>query len=1110
MAEIDRLTLEIDSQSKNASQGIESFIEKLNRLGSSTDGAVKNLKSASSSMNSLRNSLNKLGQLDFDKVDQSISRLNKSLSSIKTSVKAFADTSTQIKTMTSALNSLNRAMDKLSKNQGVSNLDLSKMTLNVNQYSKMNKALSGGSSGMLGGANMLANAYMLTRIADGFGYLFTKANDYIETMNLFNVVMGESTRRGYDFVSSLETIGVDMEQAMRFQASFYDIGNSLGMTAKNAYTLSEQFTKLSYDYASLYNIPIEESFQKLEAAIVGTTEPIRRLGKDISIAKLEEIALSLGIDESVRSMTQAEKAELRFITVMQQSSAAMNDMERTINQPANALRVLKAQFVSLARDLGNLFIPIISAVLPYLIALVKFLREVVSGFASFFGIDMFQLDFNNVNTSLGIADDYTEDMASNLDDGAKSAKKIKDYMLGIDELNVLNKDTGDISTDTGAAGIGSGGLGGGLGLDLENFGYQELLKDVQSRADEILESFRKWKTPLLVAAGILGTLWATGKVFQFINALKGVQSTSAMLTGVKGLGGLATSFFGLAGTGGAIGVVSTALVGLGDTALSAFGIMTGSTVVAGLTGLGLVLAGVAVAGAAVYEAMQPAVQQVNEFANVSEETKSKLEPVIETWKELDKEITKIDWSSKVITDQDVTSITDKTKEMVDSVLNEVDADRNQALQDIELLKGVKGVSPETYQSMMDETNQYYGDIENSTKEAEEQINQILSTASAEKRELKQSEVEKLKELEQQIRDNAVNTMTESEQEQMMIMTRLKHNQEALTVEAASELLQEAKKNYDNQVSEAEDWRTRMLMELDQRFGDEATMSNSAYKEQYDAIQAAYNDQVSEAKTGYDEINEAVKNGLGDQQDDIDYATGEIKSNWDKFWGDIGTGWSNFWDDVNENFNNWLSDTMDDWNNWKKDFQEKWDNFWGGLGTWWQETIDGIGEWMDAIKEKVTGVFDSIGEAWDNFWGGLGSWWDQNAPSWLGGGKSKARMSVGVDYGVSSVESPSVMAFAAGGFVPFRANFVSPDAWTAGEAGKELIGTYQGHTTVMPLENTSFVNAMYNAIYNATRDAYSENEFTIVVQPKVELDSKEISKGQEEYRYKSGTGLIKKK
>lgn len=1085
--------------------------EDISKLATMSQSLIQ-LKDGAKAINTLVKSLENMNKLDFNTTKKSIEELSTALKSMKTAVNDFSESTQNIKLMASAMNSLNKALEKLSKSQAASNLDLNKMNFQINKYAGN---IAKG-SGFAGATDFLSMTMLLRQAGDAFGYLLNKSNDYIETMNLFSVVMGKSTEQAWDFVQSLESIGVDQEQAMRFQSSFYDIGKSLGVSSKNAYTLSEQFTKLSYDYSSLYNLSVEESFQKLQAAIVGTTEPIRRLGKDISMAKLEEVALNLGIEESVRNMTQAEKAELRFIAVMQQSTAAMNDMERTINSPANALRILKAQFVSLARELGNLFIPALQAVLPWVIALTKFLRGIVADIANFFGITFNEIDFSGINSQLGQSDAYTNNLANNLGDSAKNAKKLKDYMLGIDELNVLNPDTGAINKDTGASGAG---IGGGLGVDLADFGYEEVLKNVQSKADEILKIFEKWKTPLLVAAGILAGLWTVGKIYKFIQALRGIHTTSTILSGVQGLGKLATSFFNLAGTGGVLGTVSTAFVGLGDTILTFLGITTGSVTIAGLVGFSTVLAGVALAGWGIYEALQPAVEQVDEFANVSEETKSKLEPLVETWKGLDKEITKLDWSNKVITSSDVKSIKGKTHEMVESVLNEVSADRNQALKDIEMLQGIKGISPETYQEMMGETNKYYDDMQSSTKNAEKEINSILEKASSEKRALKDSEVKRLKELEEQIRDNAVTTMTESEEEQMKIMTRLKHNQEVLQVETASEMLKEAKKNHDDQVSEAEDWRTRMLMQLDQRFGDEATMSNSAYKEQYDAIQAAYNDQVSEAKKGYDKITEEVRKGLGNQKDKIDYSTGEIKANWKvwldslaKGWNSMWSGLKTWWDDKITGLSKWWGGITSSFNAWKSEMNKKWTNFWGGLKTWYQNTIDNLGKWWNGISSAFDSWKKGMSKKWDSFWDGLGRYKDQfewsDPSTWI----SWSSMSLPVDYTVGSVSAPEVTAFARGGFVPANSMFVPPNTslWTAGEAGREVIGNFRGRSTVMPLEDTGFVQAMYRAVYQAAKDASGNQPITITVQPQVKIGSKEIKQAQEEYEFDSGGSLIRKK
>lgn len=60
-------------------------------------------------------------------------------------------------------------------------------------------------------------------------------------------------------------------------------------------------------------------------------EPIRRLGYALDQATLKQIALNYGIDESYTSMTQAEKAQLRYIALLTQNQSVQGDMARTID-----------------------------------------------------------------------------------------------------------------------------------------------------------------------------------------------------------------------------------------------------------------------------------------------------------------------------------------------------------------------------------------------------------------------------------------------------------------------------------------------------------------------------------------------------------------------------------------------------------------------------------------------------------------------------------------------------------------------------------------------------------------------------------------------------------
>ena len=1033
MAEVDKLTLEIEDKASKSTDGIDTLITKLEKLEKQMDNTIPKMQKLANNFGGLGNQTKQAGQ----------------------STPSGQDTGgTKTPTQQSNLGS------------------------NVTRGIKWGVFVAG--------------AYGAKK---AMSRLLNVANDYIETQNLFEVVMGNSTRQAWNYVQSLESIGVNQEQAMRYQASFYDLANSLGVSSKNAYTLSEQFTKLAYDYASLYNMDPDATFQKLQAGITGTVEPLRRLGKDVSEVRLQETARRLGIQESVRDMTQAQKTELRYIAIMEQSKSAMNDMERTIDQPANAIRVLRAQLTSLAREVGSLLIPALSAILPYLIAFIKFIRTIVADIAGLFGVKLKAIDFSGVNSQINDTAKGTGNTAKNLKKSADNAKKLKDYILGIDELNVLNDD-GSVSRDTGASGAGSGGGSvGDLGLDLSKYGYDDLLKNVNSRADKIYKTFMKWKKPLAIVAGILATILGIGKITNFIRALKGVQTTSNFVAGIKGIGGLARAFFDLAGTGGVLGTVATAFVGLGDTILTSMGFTIGSTLVAGLTGLGVVLAGVGLVALAVHHEMQPAVQQIDELKGVSDKAKKKLEPFLETWKSATKTLTKIDMSG-LISDKDIDTLQKKAKKMHDSVISELDSDKNEELKNLSMMKGLKNVTEEEYNELLNSTNTYYEDTTKKVENAQAQINEITEKYRGKNIEMTQEDKDKLTELYNQIGEAGVTAMSESEQEQTKILNRLKYNQTALTIEAGSEMLAEAKKNHDKSIQEAEDYHATALANLEKRYDNGNGMTKEEYDKQKGIIDKAYNEMITKANTKYNDINNKVKSKLGDQYRYIDEDTGKIKTKWQIHWEDM------------KRITGTIADNI---------VRVVW-GFANGILGFFQGIYDGIMSVQKWIDDTIISIAKSI----SGFINGLKKWKKQfklfDPSTWIST-SSMGNIEMGLDipvtyYGTNSMQNPTVTAFARGGFVPANASFVSPNQnlWTAGEAGRELVGNYNGRTTVMPLEDTGFVEAIYQATREAVISAMSQTnkENPVRVESRVYLDSREIKSAVTTQDVIQANGFIKRR
>lgn len=316
-----------------------------------------------------------------------------------------------------------------------------------------------------------------------------QSNEYIENLNLFNASMGEYAQQAQAYAEKVgDAVGIDPGQWMRNQGVFMTLATGFGVAGDRAYIMSQQLTQLGYDLASFFNLPFEESMQKLQSGISGELEPLRRLGFDLSQARLKAVALDLGIQQTFNSMTQAEKAQLRYYAIMTQVTTAHGDMARTLSAPANQLRVLQAQVTQAARALGNVFIPVLNAVLPVCIAVAKAIRFVAEAIASLFGFTLPAVDYSGITTGMGGISDGLDDIGGSAGKAGKAAKELKSYLMGFDELNIIEPDNG--SGSGGGGGGGSGGGAGGSGWDWDLPTYDFLGNLIDSVADEWLAKLR--------------------------------------------------------------------------------------------------------------------------------------------------------------------------------------------------------------------------------------------------------------------------------------------------------------------------------------------------------------------------------------------------------------------------------------------------------------------------------------------------------------------------------------------------------------------------------------------------------------------------------------------
>lgn len=427
-------------------------------------------------LSGLADGLRPLGDLERAKLTSFTNQLSKLPAVIQELDKVDLDKFTQqMKDFAEAIKPLADEMNKVAAGFSTFPTRIQRLITSTEQYNGTVRRATTSTNAWNSAIKAISFVTIYRAAAKLLSAAIAKSSQYTEDLNLFTVSMGKYAEEAYNYAQKVsEIVGIDPAEWMRNQGVFNTIITGFGVAGDKAAYMSKNLTQLGYDIASFYNLDFESAMQKVQSGIAGELEPLRRLGYDLSVARLEQERLNLGIDKSVSSMTQAEKSQLRYYAMMTQVTQVQGDMARTLEQPANMLRVLKAQFEQCARAIGNLFIPILVKVLPFAIAVANALREIIAAIAGLFGVTLQAPEWGD---SFGGATAGSGAIADNMDSAAGSAKELKKYLAGFDELNVLP----DQNQGSGSGGSAGGG-GGDLGIELP--GYDFLENAVGNKIDE--------------------------------------------------------------------------------------------------------------------------------------------------------------------------------------------------------------------------------------------------------------------------------------------------------------------------------------------------------------------------------------------------------------------------------------------------------------------------------------------------------------------------------------------------------------------------------------------------------------------------------------------------
>lgn len=603
---IDSLQIEIEATSSEAAKRVQDLADALTNLKAAAKGGAglttvsKQLQVLASAAASLNNTgigklkkiapaLNALsGVQKSSGLTSTVNAISK-LSTVSKSLKgdAIKEFATQMNQVAAAIRPLATEMQKVSNGFSAFPIRIQKIIQsNAGLAASNNRAAK--SFGVLGSGIRSVQAkfgiysVVFQQIAKIASSWVKESNDYVENLNLFTVAMGDAAESALEYAETVrDAVGIDPSEWIRNQGVFKQITSGFGVMEEKANLMSQNLTQLGYDISSFYNISIEEAMEKLQSGIAGEIEPLRRLGYAIDVATLQQVAYEHGIQQSVNTMNQAQKSQLRYIAIMEQSGNAMQDLARTSMTPSNALRILNQQITQLSRALGNLLIPLLQKIIPWVQAFVEVITDAIQALAVFFGFELPTIDYSGMD---GIASG-ANDVEDAISGATGAAKEMKKALLGIDELTILEP------TKTGGAG-GAGGIGNGdLGLELPEYdflaGLKEQTDDLKTRMKDLLENYiipigaglEAWRIAktlipdLRLLQGILGAGLIAIGVSLLIDSIQDI-----IISGKLTWENILTGAVGGAAAGGGLGLMLAKKLGL----TWAQGMLTGAVIGVGL------------------------------------------------------------------------------------------------------------------------------------------------------------------------------------------------------------------------------------------------------------------------------------------------------------------------------------------------------------------------------------------------------------------------------------------------------------------------------------------------------------------------------------------------
>lgn len=435
--------------------------------------------------------------------------------------------------------------------------------------------------------------------------------------------------------------------------------------------------------------------------------------------------------------------------------------------------------------------------------------------------------------------------------------------------------------------------------------------------------------------------------------------------GIKVVGSLTDEFGGLLG---GIGALVKSIVGKGGLMASLGG--TGTTLATAgkaigtfFTGpVGIGVAAATVAGvAAIKHFRKSSIEEVDLMADgVSEGTKKALGGFLELHEESEKSLKFMMSGGQKITSEGMEPIVANYDAMKTQIVDKLTEQKDRSLEVLqESFAENSRLSEEDQKKMLETVEKGYADRITKSERAEARIKEILQKASDEKRALSEYEKNVINHHQNQMKEEGIRTLTETEEEYAIIRQRMKDHAGEINAQQASEIVQMSLEQKEKVIQTAEEEYNEKIKLAEQIRVEGTAESRKAAEEIIKSAGMQKQQTIKEAEEQHKKVVDSAKKQAGEHVDHVNWETGEVLNKWQVF----KKNFSNTLGDIEK----WGSET---WSSIKSYTSETWNSIGGYLGNKWEEISSASSDTWNKMKTATSDAWDSTKTIASSTWGSI--------------------------------------------------------------------------------------------------------------------------------------------